>query len=126
IAAAYCSRRAHPIASRSSAVNNLHYGTARALTVGTTSGVMSHVMRSKPSLGVVAADAAIFGSACALSVADTASSAPNTVLSLFMFLFPVGGKRDRDEQRRLRWRCSRTNLQSLYYQGTSRRVDASV
>ncbi len=33
IAATYCSRRAHPIASQSSAVNNLHYGTARALTL---------------------------------------------------------------------------------------------
>ncbi|MBN3771288.1 hypothetical protein [Burkholderia sp. Se-20378] len=32
IAAAYCSRRANSIASRSSAVNNLHYGTAQALT----------------------------------------------------------------------------------------------
>ncbi|RQT01772.1 hypothetical protein DF044_38485, partial [Burkholderia contaminans] len=27
------SRRAHPIASRISAVNNLHYGAARALTL---------------------------------------------------------------------------------------------
>lgn len=33
VAAVYCSRRAHPIASRISAVNNLHYGAARALTI---------------------------------------------------------------------------------------------
>lgn len=33
VAAVYCSRRAHPIASRISAVNNLHYGAARALTL---------------------------------------------------------------------------------------------
>uniref|UniRef100_UPI001FC88CCD hypothetical protein n=1 Tax=Burkholderia gladioli TaxID=28095 RepID=UPI001FC88CCD len=33
VAAAYCSRRAHQIASQSFAVNNLHYGTARTLTV---------------------------------------------------------------------------------------------